>query len=122
MPPTPYPYHYSARTGDLQMLDLPSIPLGLTLPPDVPLEHGEAEVMMEPGDVLVLYSDGVPDMQNVAGDFYEEDRLEAAIRKHVGASSEALIDGVIADLFGFKGEAAQADDVTLLVIRAVPEG
>ncbi|MBT5832008.1 MAG: fused response regulator/phosphatase, partial [Candidatus Latescibacteria bacterium] len=43
--------------------------------------------------------------------------LENLIRKHVGDGTEALINAVFDDLRVFKGEAPQADDVTLLVIK-----
>ena len=77
---------------------------------------------MAPGDLLVLYSDGVTDMQDGGGAFYEEERLEALIRQHAAGGADELVDAVVKDLFRFKGSAPQADDVTLLVIHAVPEG
>ncbi len=113
----PFPYHYSAATGELKMLELVSVPLGMLLPPGVNTEPEETELVLELGDALVLYSDGVTDMQSVAGEFYEEERLEKLIREHVGDGTKALIDAVFNDLKRFKGEASQTDDVTLLVIK-----
>lgn len=113
----PFPYHYSAATGELRMLELMSVPLGMQLPFGTNTDPEEIDIVLEPGDALVLYSDGVTDMQTVAGEFYEEDRLETLIRKHVGEGTEVLIDAVFDDLKAFKGEAPQADDVTLLVIK-----
>jgi serine phosphatase RsbU (regulator of sigma subunit)/ligand-binding sensor domain-containing protein len=113
----PFPYHYSAATGELKMLELISVPLGMLLPVGANTDPEETELILEPGDALILYSDGVTDMQTVAGDFYEEARLETLIRKHIGAGTKALIDGVFEDLKQFKGNASQTDDVTLLVIK-----
>lgn len=112
----PFPYHYSAATGQLKMLTLISVPLGMLLPPGTNTDPEETELVLEPGDALILYSDGVTDMQSVAGEFYEEERLEKLIKEHVGYGTAALIDAVFGDLKQFKGEAPQADDVTLLVI------
>jgi len=56
-------------------------------------------------------------MQNEAGDFYEEARLEALLKEHAGASADGLIDTVIDNLVRFRASAAQTDDVTLLVIK-----
>lgn len=112
----PYPYRVSVD-GDLQMIELMSVPLGMTLPPEVDTEPKEARVFLDFGDMLVLYSDGVTDMQNEAGDFYEEERLEALLKEHAGASADVLIDTVIDNLVRFRASAAQTDDVTLLVIK-----
>ena len=112
----PYPYRVSAD-GDLQMIELMSVPLGMTLPPEVDTAPKEARAFLDFGDMLVLYSDGVTDMQNAAGEFYEEMRLEALLKEHAGASADGLIDTVIDDLVEFRASAAQTDDVTLLVIK-----
>jgi len=112
----PYPYRVSAD-GDLQMIELMSVPLGMTLPPEVDTAPKEAHVFLDFGDMLVLYSDGVTDMQNAAGEFYEEARLEALLKEHAGASADGLIDTVVDDLVRFRASAAQTDDVTLLVIK-----
>jgi phosphoserine phosphatase RsbU/P len=113
----PFPYHYSAATGELKMLALMSVPLGMRLPAGSNTDPEETELILAPGDALVLYSDGVTDMQTVAGEFYEEARLETLIRNHIGEGTEALIDVVFEDLKQFKGNASQTDDVTLLVIK-----
>ena len=112
----PYPYRVSAE-GDLQMVELMSVPLGMTLPPEVDTEPKEARVFLDFGDMLVLYSDGVTDMQNAAGEFYEEARLEVLLKEHADVRADVLIDTVIDDLIEFRGSSAQTDDVTLLVIK-----
>ncbi|MDA0708788.1 MAG: SpoIIE family protein phosphatase [bacterium] len=113
----PFPYLYSAATGELVMLPLVSVPLGMRLPPGANTDPEETEVHLEPGDALIFYSDGATDMQSPTGDFYEEGRLEALIKQHIDRGPEHVIDVVFEDLRQFKGEAPQADDVTLLVIR-----
>ena len=112
----PFPYRVSAD-GGLCMVELMSVPLGMTLPPEVDTEPKETRMFLDFGDMLVLYSDGVTDMQNATGEFYEEARLEALLKEHAGASADALIDTVIDDLVRFRASAAQTDDVTLLVIK-----
>ena len=112
----PYPYHVSAA-GHLHMVELMSVPLGMTLPPEVNTEPKETHIALDAGDMLVIYSDGVTDMQNAAGDFYEEARLEALLKKHAHEDASTLIDAVIDDLLQFRASSAQTDDVTLLVIK-----
>ncbi len=66
------------------------------------------------GDALVLYTDGVTEARNHAGEFFGEDRMCEAI---VGSSysAEAIVDGVVASVLGF--QAGAADDIALVVIR-----
>ena len=113
----PFPYHYCAAAGELRALHLPSIPLGLVLPPGSPGGHAEAAIDVAPDDLLVFYSDGVTDMRNGAGEFYETDRLEKTIKAHVRASAADLVSVILEDVYRFKGDAPQPDDMTLLVIR-----
>ena len=117
----PFPYHYSAKSGRLQALEMPSLPLGMTLPPGVSGNHAYEAFKVAPGDLLVLYSDGVTDLQDVNETFYEEERLERVILANAEAGAEALVNAILRDLMRFKGGASQVDDVTLLVLRMCPE-
>ena len=94
-----------------------SVPLGMTLPVEVDTDPKEARIALDAGDMLVLYSDGVTDMQNDVGDFYEEMRLEALLTKQAHLGAKDLIDAIIDDLTLFRSSAVQTDDVTLLVIK-----
>ena len=113
----PFPYHYSASARELREIHLPSIPLGIVLPPGSAGGHAEAAIRVAPDDLLVFYSDGVTDMRNAAGEFYETDRLEQTIKAHIHAGAADLVSVILEDVYRFKGEASQADDITLLVIR-----
>ncbi|MDE2998110.1 MAG: SpoIIE family protein phosphatase [Gemmatimonadota bacterium] len=118
----PFPYHYCARTRELREIQLPSIPLGMVLPPGSPGGRAEATIRVAPDDLLVFYSDGVTDMRNATGEFYETDRLEQAVRAHIRASAADLVSMVLEDVYRFKGDAPQTDDITLLVIRMLERG
>lgn len=118
----PFPYHYCARDQELREIQLPSIPLGMVLPPGSPGGRAEATIQVAPDDLLVFYSDGVTDMRNVAGEFYETDRLEQTVRTHNHASAADLVSVILEDVYRFKGDALQPDDITLLVIRMLRQG
>ena len=118
----PFPYHYSAKSGTLRALEMPSMPLGITLPAGVSGTYAYEAFAVAPGDLLVLYSDGVTDLLDANETFYEEERLERVILAHTDADAEALVDAIFRDLMRFKGSASQVDDVTLLVLRMRPEG
>jgi sigma-B regulation protein RsbU (phosphoserine phosphatase) len=72
-------------------------------------------VRMEPGDVLVLYSDGLVESVNSSGEPFGEERLETAVARHLGRSAEEIRDGVLAALKAFAGRTPADDDCTLVV-------
>ncbi len=88
-------------------------PLGL-LPPEAPYQ--ETTHHLEPGGSLVLYSDGVTEAQNEAGEEFGEERLLDALRGEAACRPAEVIDRVIAAIDRFAGGAPQFDDITLLVV------
>jgi phosphoserine phosphatase RsbU/P len=74
-------------------------------------------VTLEPGDLVVVCSDGVTEARNRAGDEFGRDRLVEAVRGRQGRKPEAVLEHLIAEVKLFSEGAAQADDVTALVLR-----
>ena len=54
---------------------------------------------------------------DVAGEEYTDDRLLASIERHRGKAPQALLDGLLADVKAFAGEAMQNDDLTIVMVR-----
>jgi sigma-B regulation protein RsbU (phosphoserine phosphatase) len=78
-------------------------------------------VQLDPGDILVLYSDGITEAQNIDKCFFGENRLIESARGRLGDSAQEIQDGIIKDLQGYIGEASQADDIVLaILVRELP--
>ncbi len=75
----------------------------------------EASADFHPGSRLVLYTDGVTEAENKAGEQFGTERLEAAIETGRSESSVAL-DAIIATVVGFRGTARQSDDITMMLV------
>ena len=101
------------RSGEAVMLVSTGTPLGL-LQPGLPF--GESELTLEPGDLLVLYSDGVTEAQNAAEEEYGADRLLDVVRASAAEPPDVMIQRILASIDGFAGDAPQFDDITLLVL------
>lgn len=101
--------------GGCRPLEEGGIPLGIL--PEV--LYGEATALLEAGDSLLLYTDGITDARNMAGDDYGEDRL-VHLAKSLPRSltAEELIQAVAEDVSRFTGGAEQADDITLVALKA----
>ena len=69
------------------------------------------------GSTVVLYSDGITEAENAAGEEFENERLEALLAEHAGDSAAALRDAIAAAVDAFVGDAPQKDDETLVVAR-----
>lgn len=78
----------------------------------------EQQVQVAPGDLLVAYSDGVPDAVNPANESYGQERLMEVLEAHRTSSADEVCDAVLKDVFAFRGPAPAFDDITLLVMRA----
>lgn len=91
------------------------MPLGLM--PGMPYE--EKETVLEPGDSLLLHSDGVVEAHDPAGDMFGFPRLKQAVADYPGGGE--LIDRVLADLQRHTGpEAEQEDDITMVTLQRSP--
>jgi sigma-B regulation protein RsbU (phosphoserine phosphatase) len=101
------------RQGEILKPRVEGIPLGLI----ADAEHEEVVLHGKPGDLVLLYSDGLPDQANEQGEEYGRDRLLEALRRACDLSPQAVVDAVFADLDEFSAGAGPSDDQTLLVLR-----
>ena len=77
----------------------------------------EETLVLTPGDFIVAFSDGVTEACDVAGEEYTDERLLASIERHRDKAPRALLDGLLADVKVFAGEATPHDDLTLVMVR-----
>jgi sigma-B regulation protein RsbU (phosphoserine phosphatase) len=101
------------RDGEILKLRVEGVPLGLL----EGREYEETTFQTNPGDSIVLYSDGVPDQLNHGGEEYGRSRLAKVLRAHCRESSAAITDRIFGDVDRFSAGAAKFDDQTLLVIK-----
>ena len=78
-----------------------------------------AEYRLHPGDKLVIYTDGVTEAQNAAGEFFGKKRLWTILKKHCAASCAAMHDAIQQEVAAFTEGAPQSDDITLVVLEWV---
>lgn len=81
--------------------------------------YDESTVVMEPGDLLVAYSDGVTEPENDFGEF-GEDRLVALIREHRDKPLPRITEIVTGAVADWIGGAEQPDDITIVLARCTP--
>jgi serine phosphatase RsbU (regulator of sigma subunit) len=113
----PPPYLYSALQGNVaEPLSRTGMALGVT---DAERWEG-AIARFNPGDALVLYSDGVTDADNREGVPFGRERLETRVGASLGRPASEILDGLLAAVQEHAAEAVQSDDVTLMVVTRDP--
>ena len=82
------------------------------------LDFPEDTLKLSPGDLVALYTDGVTEARDAAGELFGVERLCTLLRGVRALSPEAILETVLAEVADFRGGAPPADDLTLLLARA----
>jgi phosphoserine phosphatase RsbU/P len=101
------------KSGALEALGSANFPVGMF--PEA--EYESARVTLQPGDFLVIYSDGVSEATNTRNELFEEGRLRQTLEAFGGESVEELAQSIRDGVKAFTQGAAQSDDITVLAIQ-----
>lgn len=99
--------------GTMDFLDTGGLFLGI----DDSLQYSSGEAYLPPGGLLVLYTDGVTDIQNAAGEVFGEERFYEIISEKRYLSAEEIRNAVYQACIRHRGNTDQFDDFTLIVIK-----
>jgi serine phosphatase RsbU (regulator of sigma subunit) len=102
-------------SGDVERLKADGLILGVF----AGVKHKTSQSHLEPGDLLVAYSDGITETQNEQGDEFGEEGLINLLREHRSKSAAAIQKIVSDGIKRFAGATPQYDDVTLIVVKRV---
>ena len=103
-----------AHVGRMEVLAVAATgqPLGILPHPVFDLQVR----VLAPGDIVVLYTDGITEAINAEGQFFGQDRLQTIVSDRY-TYADSLCDHVLQSAAIFQGLAPQQDDMTLLVVR-----
>jgi len=79
--------------------------------------YEEETLQLMPGDLIVLFSDGVTEAMNAESEEFTDDRLIACANAHLGESPQQVLDALLADVHAFCAGEPQSDDVTAVLVR-----
>jgi phosphoserine phosphatase RsbU/P len=104
------------RTDGTQMeLDATGMPVGLI----ETAEFAVAEWQLASGDKVVVYSDGVTEAQNCAGEFFGKKRLQQLVAAQAAANCLGIHDAIQEAVATYTEGASQSDDITVLVLEYI---
>ncbi len=104
--------------GTLERLPAGGPPLG-ALPV---ASYRQAATTLAPGDLLLVFTDGVTEAANPAGEEFGEARLERILRERAGSSVESLCESIVEAVHAFEAGLPQLDDITVVAARATRVG
>lgn len=111
-----------AALGETRLLHAPGMGLGLAAPAVFDRALRAECVQLEPGDALVLYSDGVTEAMDADQQEFGEERLCRAVAAADGENADGVQQRILTDLQEFLGGAPPQDDLTLVVVRVSSTG
>ncbi|MEI9814399.1 MAG: GAF domain-containing protein [Acidobacteriota bacterium] len=101
------------RRGEILKPRIEGVPIGLL----EDIDYEELDLTLEPGDVVMLYSDGVEDQADPGGEDFTRARITKLFEKHAQQAPKAIADAVIAALDDFRGGVGISDDQSVVVLR-----
>lgn len=111
------PYLVPAENGKpVRKLTRTALPVGLFLEEEVGQPWNCAQVQIEPGDVLVLYTDGIVEAQDEEQLLFGEDNFEKVLLANRRRPAEIIEEKVMDSIENFVGDAVQTDDITLMIL------
>ena len=105
-------YLYRASTGEIEELHSEGLILGAF----ESASYNSSPLQLDPGDVLVVYSDGVTDAENPRGEMFEEERFLQVIKSNASAGVDVLEEKILEAIDQFTERMAQTDDLTFVLI------
>jgi len=88
----------------------------LGMAPDV--KYPDYELKLQPGDIVIFYTDGIIEAENESEEMYGTERLlNLATGMDSAASAEDVMEAILQDVADFVGTAEQYDDMTVVVVK-----
>lgn len=91
-------------------------PTGMALGVEEHTNWQQKVLKFSPGEVLLMYTDGITEAQNQAGSFYSEGRLERIFRENRQVPAAEILNKILSDINQFTQDAPDQDDRALVVI------
>ncbi|MGH9716723.1 MAG: SpoIIE family protein phosphatase [Candidatus Acidiferrales bacterium] len=105
----PLLYH----AGRCEKIPIVGFPLGIF----DEVTYDERSYILKPGDIVVLYSDGIGDAQSAGGEFFGSGRVGQIVSANLELSADGIADKVLGEADSFSGGKHPVDDRTLLVLK-----
>ena len=107
---------YNAKKGEVTLANPGGLALGML--PDISKVVKQEEIPLKKDDVLLIYSDGIPEAWQTDTEMYGMERFQESLKRNAKLkNAEEIHDAIIKDVRDFMGKHKQMDDITLMVVK-----
>ena len=101
------------RKGKVTMLEVDGMVVGAF--PQA--EYGESRLKLQPGDLLLFYTDGITEPENAYGEMFGEARVIEVVQQNLNRPEEQILQAVVDAVLAWTGAGELQDDMTLVIAR-----
>ncbi|MEN8217933.1 MAG: SpoIIE family protein phosphatase [Pseudomonadota bacterium] len=105
------------REGEVDLIDTVDLGFPIGFINDIANFVSDTKVQLNQGDVVVLYTDGITEAENIEGKFYGLERLCEVVKQNWQRAAQEILHSVFEDVRQFIGNQVVFDDMTLLVLK-----
>ena len=105
------------KSGTFEVVDTVDLGFPIALDDEIADFIDQTTVRLQPGDGVVLYTDGITEAENLDGEHYGQERLCEVLCEHWPQPAEAIKDAVVTDVKRHIGTQEVYDDITLVVVK-----
>ena len=113
----PAPILYKKKTGECSFVQLGNKSVGVIGIAGFPVFYESLFYDFEDGDELILFSDGVIDIQNEKEEYFGRERLLDAVKLNIGKTAAEQVGFIANNIYSFCGSREQNDDLTIIVLK-----
>jgi len=111
------PLIYRKARGEVEVLEVPGMAAGVDSGTVFQRSVRDHRLQLDPGDILVLYTDGIIEAENREGDEYGLDRLRETLCTMERLDADSVVGSIMDDVRNFTRGAQQSDDITLIAVE-----
>jgi serine phosphatase RsbU (regulator of sigma subunit) len=111
--------HFEASTGRTRILTPAGLGLGIDRGARFDQILQEEELDLRSGDAFLFFTDGLSEAMNGASELFGEGRLSRILAESERLTTEQIRETILAEVRAFAGGAAQADDMTMVILKVV---
>ncbi len=105
------------RNGEVELIDTMDLGFPIGLEQDIESFISYTEIILQTDDVVVLYTDGIPEAENKQGEYYSMERMCDVIQQNWQKTVAEIHEVLLADVYAFIDGHTILDDITLIVLK-----
>jgi sigma-B regulation protein RsbU (phosphoserine phosphatase) len=111
------PLVFHKASGVLEPLQSPGLALGIDSGDVFDMILADCTVTLEPGDLVVAYTDGISEAFDRSGEEFGREQIRATILENAGESPEKIVQNLLKRVARFQADTGQSDDMTLVALK-----